>query len=44
MQCHRRNPSKNFDLREGAKRQLIVQAYNTFKHVNVGNPNSYVDC
>jgi hypothetical protein len=36
--------SKNFDLREGVKLQFILQAYNTFNHVNYNGPNSCVDC
>jgi hypothetical protein len=36
--------TKNFDIREGIKAQFIIQAYNTVNHVNLGGPNSCVDC
>jgi hypothetical protein len=36
--------AKNFDVREGIKLQLILQAFNAFNHVNLGGPNSCVDC
>ena len=35
---------KNFNLYEGIRMQLQVQAQNAFNHVNLGNPNSCVDC
>jgi hypothetical protein len=36
--------SKTFELREGYNLQFLLQAYNVFNHVNLGNPNSCVDC
>jgi hypothetical protein len=36
--------SKSFSLWEGVKMQLIVQAFNTFNHVNYGGPNNCIDC
>ncbi len=36
--------AKNFNLYEGVKLQMIVQAYNLFNHVNYGQPNTCIDC
>jgi hypothetical protein len=36
--------SKYFDIREGMKLQLQVQAFNAFNHVNLGGPSSCIDC
>lgn len=36
--------AKNFDLWEGVKMQMIVQAFNVFNHVNLGGPNNCIDC
>jgi hypothetical protein len=36
--------TKNFKIKEGVNFQFILQAYNTFNHVNLGGPNSCVDC
>jgi hypothetical protein len=36
--------SKDFAIREGMKLQFILQAFNTFNHVNLGGPNNCVDC
>jgi len=36
--------AKNFNLYEGVKMQLLVQAFNVFNHVNLGGPNNCVDC
>jgi len=36
--------SKNIDIWEKVKMQLSVQAYNTFNHTNLGNPNTCIDC
>ncbi len=36
--------TKNIDIREGIKMQLLVQAFNAFNHVNLGQPNSCIDC
>jgi hypothetical protein len=36
--------AKNFNIWEGVKMQLIVQAFNLFNHVNYGGPNNCVDC
>jgi hypothetical protein len=36
--------TKTIELREGYNLQFLLQAYNVFNHVNLGNPNSCVDC
>jgi hypothetical protein len=36
--------SKDFAIREGMKLQFLLQAFNTFNHVNLGGPNSCIDC
>lgn len=36
--------AKNFNLWEGVKLQMIVQAFNLFNHVNYGGPNNCIDC
>jgi hypothetical protein len=36
--------AKNFTIHEGLRFQLIVQAFNAINHVNLGNPDSCIDC
>ncbi len=36
--------SKSFNLWEGVRFQMIVQAFNVFNHVNLGGVNSCFDC
>lgn len=36
--------TKNFNIWENVKMQLIVQAFNTFNHVNYSQPSSCIDC
>jgi hypothetical protein len=36
--------TKSFNLVEGVRFQLIVQAFNLFNHVNYGGPNNCIDC
>jgi Carboxypeptidase regulatory-like domain/TonB dependent receptor len=36
--------AKNFDLTERLKFQLRAEAFNAFNHVNLGGPDSCVDC
>ena len=36
--------AKNFNLWEGVKMQMVVQAFNLFNHVNLGGPSNCIDC